>query len=186
MTINSHLPLMTKRYLVRTTLHGGALLVLALALLPQTSFAPSAACGNATTGDQPVNNDAAWTGLRQCLLDLNDGVHSCVVTACADFANPFGVNDQNRYRFATSVDAVPVVDTAYERTAVLTNEAGIKNPDSTAVCTVEQSTLSAGYHHFYSWGRKWSAATSGGTVADTSLSVVCVDGDSNANPNDLP
>lgn len=170
--------------IVRTSLRPAALL-LVLSFLPRLSFAHSAVCGAANNVDASLVTGLAWTALRSCTLDLNDGEHSCVVTACADVDNPGGVNTQNRYRFSIAVDGAPVAtDTAYERTAVLTNNAGIKNPDSTAVCTVEQLTLAAGNHTFLFWGRKWQVATTNGTVTDSSLGVVCVDADPNANPND--
>ena len=184
MNLNSRLPIMMTESL-RTSLWRGALLLVALGLVPSASFAHSAACGSANNVDAPLVTAAAWTALRSCTLNLNDGEHSCVMTACADIDNPGGVNAQNRYRFTIAVDGAPAgTDTAYERTAVLTNNAGIKNPDSTSVCTVEQLDLAAGTHTFLFWGRKWQAATTNGTVTDSSLGVVCVDADPNANPND--
>lgn len=174
-----------KAHLTRPNLYRAALLVLALGLLPQASFAHSAACGNATVLDDAIVLDTAWDTLVSCALDLSDGQHTCVITASADFDNPGGPNSQNRYRLATAVDAVAfAVDGPFERTAVLTNNAGIKNPDSTSVSTVEAITLSAGNHTFRSFARKWQAATSNGVVSDSSLGVVCVDANANANPEE--
>ena len=179
MTSNNRLPIVIKGYLAR------AALLLAFGLLAQASFAHDVACGSASNANANILLSTAWTTLRGCTLDLSDGVHSCVVTASADIDNPFGPNDQNRYRFTTAVDTtVPAVDGAFERTAVLNNNAGIRNPDSTSVTTVEEVTLSAGTHSFRALGRKMQAGTSNGTVTDSSMGVVCVDADPNANPND--
>lgn len=174
MTLNSRLATVMTGRKAKRNLRRAALLVMALSLLPSVSFAHSASCGAAGNTDAAIVSALGWTALRSCTLDLSDGEHSCVVTACADIDNPGGANTQNRYRFATAVDTAPAAtDTAYERTAVLTNNAGIQNPDSTAVCTVQQLTVDADSHTFLFWGRKWQAATSNGTVTDSSLGVEC-------------
>lgn len=183
MTWNGCQPM--KRYSARTRLFGAVLLVLVLGLLPQASFAHSASCGIATNANTLIDDSANWINLGECWLSLLDGDHSCVVTACVDINNPGGANTQNRYRFATDVNAIPPTDTAYERTAVLTNNAGVKDPDSATVCTVRQIDVSIDLGHaFILWGRKWQAGTSDATVTDSSLGVVCVDADANAKPEE--
>ena len=180
MTLNSRLPIRMTKYPARTSLRCAALLMLVLGLLPQASFAHSASCGSATSTNVAINDAADWIELESCWVSLTDGDHSCVVTACADINNPGGANTQNRYRFVTDVNGAPSTDSASERTAVLTNNPGIRNPDSTAVCTVQQITVSpAPGHAFVFWGRKWQAGTSDATVTDSSLAVMCFDADGN-------
>ena len=176
MTLNNRLPIAITRYLVRTTLQRAAFLVMAVGLLPQASFAHSTSCGSATTTDQSFFNDV-WWALRACTLNLTDGPHKCVVTACGDYENPFypGIS-QVRYRFKVTADGSPSgTDSAYERAVELPNNGAVNDPDSAAVCTVAYFSLSAGNHQFNSWTKIFDTDTPGGKVRDSSLGVVCTD-----------
>jgi hypothetical protein len=146
-------------------------------LFTATPLADDDACGNQTNVNNTITTDASWDILTSCTVTLTAGhTHRCIATACADAALPVG-STNNDYRFVVSTAAGgPGLDTAWERNIQLNDNAGV-NDAGLPVCTVRHVIVGSGNVTFFWLARKLAATDANMTVTDSSLGVVCTDGD---------
>lgn len=155
-------------------------------------FSGTALAGNFVTGDvsnanATISSSANWTTLRTASISIgaaDTASHGCVVNASADVELSGSSGVENKYIFTiTRNDSNPVTNGGAERVLELVDNAGsVNDPDSKPVATTSRFTgltrtnglSGGGTHTFRLLGRKLTAGTATTTVADASLTVLCV------------
>lgn len=131
--------------------------------------------GDETNVDRTVI-DGSWTVLVAEPILIMEGPTHCVATGSADARNPDS-GDDNRYRFALSIDnANPPLDGACERSVEFDqndHNNGQLVEEVSSTCTFRN--LNQGMHTIYWLARKQPLVGGGPdmTVADNSLTFVC-------------
>ncbi len=151
------------------------LLLAAVAILPNTSFAQNISKGCSSSGSPFTLNDSQnWQTLCSQTVTFNSGTHDCVGIGSAQMNNTV-IDGHNIYRFTVSKTKNPDTDTAWERRIDVLQGDGL-DPIEVPVSTVHQfKDLTAGTYTFYWLGRKDEGAENL-AVTQWSMGLVCTDG----------
>ncbi|WP_139557914.1 hypothetical protein [Methylotetracoccus oryzae] len=156
------------------------LLISALTVFPAAALADTRGGGETTNSNVTLNNvvDEAtdiWEILESEGLTLTTASR-CIVTACSDVGHP-GSGTDNDYRFVISVDDTsPGIDTSSERSLEMSQNSGVDDPDSVAICSTRFINIPSGTHTISWLGSRATAADQPTTVFDTNMTVGCFDG----------
>lgn len=127
--------------------------------------------GDETNNDRLVPSAAVWTVLVAEPIQIANQATHCVATGSADAQNP-QLGADNGYRFTLSVDNMqPAVDGPCERTVEFDN-GGIRVKEVSTTCPLRN--LAPGVHTIYWLARKAAPASANLTVADNSMTFVCM------------
>ena len=157
-----------------------------LAFFSGAALAGNFVAGDVSNGNVTISSSANWTTIRTASIAIgatDAASHGCVVNASADVEHSGSQGVENQYIFTvTRNDSNPVTNGGAERLLELVDNNGVNDPDSKPVATTSRFTgltrtnglSGGGTHTFRLLGRKVTAGTATTTVADASLTVLCV------------
>jgi hypothetical protein len=164
--------------------------IASLLAVPSGALANNHVASSQSTSNVVINDAFNWVVIRSATVNLlaffDPGSHGCVASASADvyWSGGGAAETENRYRFVVIRNNTnPVTGLSTERTLSMVDHAGVNDPNYYPVSTTgasggltsDNGAGGTGAHTFYLLGRKVAPEDPNVTVADASLSVICVD-----------